>query len=186
MYPAPSVQRLLPLALLITACGQTDTVGLDPTGRPQNGEPADAGGVGDGGTAQSCEAQGSEASCLALGCIWDVCRDCDGNVLFATCAGSGGLVPTCPEISCPPCNALGEEACAAASDCHRVFRDDALCDCQSPGCCAYFDRCADGAQADCRGENLGCRAAEPYCEGPYVVSYEGTCYEGCVLSEDCS
>jgi hypothetical protein len=27
--------------------------------------------------------------------------------------------------------------------------------------------------------------APPNCEGPYVVSYTDTCYEGCVLSSEC-
>lgn len=181
------MRRLLPLAFLIAACGRADTVGLDPTSLPQNSQDPDAGTEADGGPPPTCESRASEASCIArAGCVWDVCYDCDGNVLFATCGGnSGGLVPPCPELVCPPCDTLGEESCAAAPDCHRVYRDEGLCDCQSPGCCARFERCADGGRADCEGEDLGCLAAEPYCEGPYVVSYEGTCYEGCVLAEDC-
>jgi hypothetical protein len=76
-------------------------------------------------------------------------------------------------------------ACDARGDCHAVFEDSGACDCATSGCCAHFVRCADGDRATCTPGALLCKAATPYCESPYVVSYAGSCYEGCVRSLEC-
>jgi hypothetical protein len=48
-------------------------------------------------------------------------------------------------------------------------------------------RCADGDKVDCQGKNVGCDAMTPYCPSPlFVNSYTDTCYEGCVVPEDCA
>ncbi len=65
------------------------------------------------------------------------------------------------------------DACDARPDCHSVFQDRGVCGCA-----------ADGGKARCSGM-IQCGVAPPNCEGPYVVSYTDTCYEGCVLSPEC-
>ena len=54
------------------------------------------------------------------------------------------------------------------------------CACAALGCCARFSRCADGTAVCTAPRDHLRRASKPYCEGPYVVSYSGSCYEGCV------
>jgi len=76
------------------------------------------------------------------------------------------------------------DACDARPDCHSVFQDRGVCGCAPAGCCTAFSRCADGGKARCSGM-IQCGVAPPNCEGPYVVSYTDTCYEGCVLSPEC-
>jgi hypothetical protein len=78
-----------------------------------------------------------------------------------------------------------EEACAARADCHAVYFDPGGCACLALGCCAQFDQCGDGATAACTGTAL-CKRVEPHCEGPYVIAYLESCYEGCVLRIDCA
>jgi hypothetical protein len=88
---------------------------------------------------------------------------------------------------CKPCaqvTTLNE--CEARSDCHSVFQDPGTCGCAAVGCCARFSRCADGAQAACRG-TPSCASATPFCEEPaFYVSYANSCYEGCVAAKDCA
>jgi hypothetical protein len=78
-----------------------------------------------------------------------------------------------------------QAACDTRSDCHSVFVDPGNCACAALGCCARFQACADGDKADCTGPAL-CKMMEPYCEGPYVIAFEGSCYEGCVKRTDCA
>jgi hypothetical protein len=75
--------------------------------------------------------------------------------------------------------------CDAQSGCHSVFVDPGTCDCATSGCCTQFSRCAVGP-ANCNGGNVACKIAAPSCEAPYVVSYSGICYEGCVLATACA
>jgi hypothetical protein len=78
------------------------------------------------------------------------------------------------------------EACDARTDCHSVFVDPRTCGCAALGCCAHFERCAEGKIAKCTAPGgLGCEIAEPYCEGPYVIAYTDICYEGCVRQTEC-
>jgi hypothetical protein len=93
-------------------------------------------------------------------------------------AGAGGGNAS----SCAAVTTL--DACDARSDCHAVFRDEGVCDCAPSGCCTQFLRCADGDRAVCAATVL-CRVATPYCEPPYVVSYAGSCYEGCARASEC-
>jgi hypothetical protein len=119
-------------------------------------------------------------------CVAHTCPECDGGSTFTVCAGPNDPIPGCPPPHCPECAELGEQGCADSPECHRVFaqlQDECLCD--APGCCHEFVGCADGAQALCEDDNLSCRMLAPYCAGPYVISYEGFCYEGCVLAGDC-
>jgi len=78
-----------------------------------------------------------------------------------------------------------EETCAGRADCHPVFVDANVCNCATPGCCMMFDRCADGAHADCKGPAL-CKMMEPPCGTTYVIAYQESCYEGCVRPTDCA
>lgn len=129
-----------------------------------------------------------EAACQSMGalCRVDICPGCRDDDFFVGCAAPSDPPPPCPPVWCPPCEELDESQCAEDPGCHRVFEQEVeQCLCDSPGCCHVFTGCAEGRTADCRGENLSCRMVEPYCAGPYVISYEGTCYEGCVLAEDC-
>jgi hypothetical protein len=79
------------------------------------------------------------------------------------------------------------EECEARPECHSVFQDPGTCGCATVGCCARFSFCADGAEADCTGEQVMCDALTPFCDNPaYVNSYSGFCYEGCVDPKDCA
>jgi len=84
------------------------------------------------------------------------------------------------------CDNLTREAeCEARSDCHPVYVDNRDCACDARGCCAQFTVCAEGGQADCRGPAT-CKVKQPICDGPYVIGYLGSCYEGCVRASDCA
>jgi hypothetical protein len=77
-------------------------------------------------------------------------------------------------------------ACDARTDCHAVYTDSGTCDCAVAGCCAKFNRCADGAKASCKGPAL-CNIVGPSCESPaFVVSYASSCFEGCVRPTECA
>jgi hypothetical protein len=111
----------------------------------------------------------------------------------ANCGQCGNVCSTgtCNAGQCPgetDCSALTTlEACEASSECHSVFVDPGTCGCEGIGCCASFSRCADGDWANCTGGNVTCDAVTPHCESPaYVVSYSGSCYEGCVAPKDCA
>jgi hypothetical protein len=95
-------------------------------------------------------------------------------------ACTGSVCGTCAEV-------LTFDECEARADCHSVFEDPGTCGCGSVGCCARFDRCADGDTADCQEASVQCDALTPFCDNPaYVVSVAGTCYEGCVDPKDCA
>jgi len=130
-----------------------------------------------------------EASCRArTDCQVLTCPDCSGGTSFVGCGNPGSAV-ACPAIACPlPCaQVTTKDACEARTDCHSVFMDPHNCACAALGCCAQFSRCANGDKAMCKAPTgLACGAATPYCEGPYVVSYTATCFEGCVQSKDCA
>lgn len=99
-------------------------------------------------------------------------------------AGAGGDSGA-PPVACALVTMQAD--CEARSDCHSVFQDPHDCKCAALGCCAQFSRCADAEKAQCTATpGLACGAATPYCEGPYVVAYTKTCFEGCVQSKDCA
>jgi hypothetical protein len=129
----------------------------------------------------------AEAACAAAqGCTPMYCGGCQGQIYVGCATGSGGH--SCPAVICPaPCSTETTlAACDARADCHSVFYDPGTCGCAVSGCCAKFSRCADGATADCKGGSLACAIRTPYCEAPYVVSYAGSCYEGCVRANACA
>ena len=112
--------------------------------------------------------------------------------------GMGSCSVVCSAIACPaPDAGTGDVAsascgqvttqteCDARSDCHSVFVDPGTCGCAAAGCCAHFNRCADGGHANCSGP-VACMAPQPFCEAPYVLSYTGVCYEGCVRQSECA
>jgi Kazal-type serine protease inhibitor domain. len=94
------------------------------------------------------------------------------------CATGDAGATTCAQVT-----TLAE--CDSRSDCHSVFVDPNNCACAALGCCARFSSCADGGRANCSGMPL-CEMVAPYCKGPYVVSYAGICYEGCVRQTECA
>lgn len=136
----------------------------------------------------ACEDIGSQASCDAEpGCGWSGCYDCDGNPIVESCSDESSPL-ACPPIDCPAeCETLGENECVANPECHAVFNGDQaeLCDCDAPGCCVVFERCAEGAYADCSFREVVCNRLPPTCDGPYVTSYTENCYEGCALIKEC-
>ncbi len=139
---------------------------------------------------RTCADLRSQPSCDdAPDCGWMSCFDCDGNVIVEYCEDEGSP-GGCPPIDCPPpaCEGLSEGECLASPDCHGVFNGDLaeLCDCDSPGCCVVFERCAEGAFADCSFRQVSCNRAAPLCDGPYSVSYNMDCYEGCARTEECA
>ena len=131
-----------------------------------------------------------EASCKQrTDCTARFCPNCSGGSSFLGCSTLTDAILPCPGIACPvPCGQVTtRDACEARPDCHSVFVDPHNCACAALGCCAQFSRCADGDTATCKvPSGIACGAAPPYCEGPYVVSYTATCYEGCVQQSDCA
>jgi len=76
--------------------------------------------------------------------------------------------------------------CDARPGCHPVFIDQMVCGCSAPGCCIHYQRCTEGKKATCTPPaEFGCTIQQPRCEGPYVVGYTSSCYEGCVRATDC-
>lgn len=131
-----------------------------------------------------------EASCRQrTDCVAQVCPDCNGVSNFLGCATLTDAIRSCPAIACPlPCGQVTtKDACEARPDCHSVFVDPRTCGCAALGCCAQFSRCADGDKAICKPPSgAACAAVPPVCEGPYVVGYTATCFEGCVQQTDCA
>jgi hypothetical protein len=108
------------------------------------------------------------------------CTDCNSNRYCSNaCPGY-----VCPALDCAGVTTL--ELCDARPGCHSVFEDRQDCTCGGLGCCARFLRCAAADAANCSGGAVACDALAPYCEGPYVVSYAGACYEGCVRAMECA
>jgi hypothetical protein len=97
--------------------------------------------------------------------------------------GMDGGAPDAPSAKCS--DVTTQAACDARTDCHSVFVDPGTCGCAGAGCCAHFQSCADGDQANCMGP-VACTMAMPFCESPYIVSVRGACYEGCVKQTDCA
>jgi hypothetical protein len=133
----------------------------------------------------------AEATCrMNLACRAETCPDCRGTAAFVQCSAATAAPITCrPAAPCPPapCPELTTlDECEARADCHSVFVDPGNCDCLALGCCARFARCAPGATALCKDPGVGCEVVTPFCEGPYMVSYTATCYEGCVQQRDCA
>lgn len=136
-------------------------------------------------TGVSCRSL-DEAQCsMNMACRADYCPGCPTR-RFVQCAEPGEGPPPCPPPVPCPCNMLDEPSCELSPDCHPVFVSQQACACPQPGCCTTFDRCVDGGRVDCAGENLSCRRVAPYCEAPYVISYQGTCYEGCARPGACA
>jgi hypothetical protein len=184
-------------ALSLVACGSVTPLGpQDAAGDGGGSDRGDAGG-GDRATETPppcpglacpapCDSLGEAACAARSDCRVDTCAACQGKT-FAGCSDPNDPPPLCPAIACPASCAtvttLSE--CEARADCHSVFVDPGTCGCAPLGCCARFNRCADGNTASCNG-NPSCDIVTPHCEGPYVVSYTATCYEGCVQAKDCA
>ena len=135
-----------------------------------------------------CASVTDEASCTARpDCRVNTCPGCNGASFFTGCSLPTGQPGACPAIACPaPCSiATTQASCDVRPDCHSVFVDPGTCGCASVGCCARFSQCADG-KAVCAPPSITCKVVKPYCEGPaYVLSYTGSCYEGCVPAAAC-
>ena len=94
------------------------------------------------------------------------------------CSTGDAGATTCAQVTT-------QAECDGRSDCHSVFVDPGTCGCMAAGCCAHFNICANGGRANCSGMPL-CEIMTPHCEAPYVVSYTGICYEGCVRQTECA
>jgi hypothetical protein len=185
--------------LLLAACtGRTQPIGT-PAGTA--GGRADAGvlrvdggiAVFDGGFALDSGAGGrceglARRACNDARCRYDACFGCAGEELFGECHEYGSPQTACPDILCPDCEGLGEEACLASPVCHGVYNGDntQVCDCNTPGCCVYFERCTWDSAWCVPPEELWCDRVPPVCEGPYVTAYTEGCYEGCARREECA
>jgi hypothetical protein len=122
--------------------------------------------------------------CTALAPVFTGCRDASEPA-----SDPDALCPNAPATCVDPtpsCDGLTQDACDQSPDCHSVFYDAGPCQCATAGCCTYFDRCAPGKLADCAGPATCETDAAVNCEGPYVLSYANSCYEGCVLPSECA
>jgi hypothetical protein len=130
----------------------------------------------------------TETQCKQIvNCRADYCPTCQQTTSYMGCSNAGDPVRPCEGIPCPiPCAMVATlDQCEARTDCHSVFVDPRTCGCAAVGCCEHFSRCADGDKAKCNGMPV-CTIPTPFCEGTFVVSYTGTCYEGCVQKKDCA
>jgi hypothetical protein len=140
---------------------------------------ATSGTGGTGGTESSGGSGGAAGTGASAG-------DAGANGGFAGDGGSAGVAAAGGDDGTGPCaDVTTRDECDARSDCHSVFFDPQNCPCAALGCCAQFSLCAEGDRADCDA-TVTCRRAAPHCEGPYVISYVGFCYEGCVRADDCA
>ena len=138
-----------------------------------------------------CTSITDEATCTSRSdCRANYCPNCNGGSSFSYCSDAGAAAANiCPAIACPSSCSLmtTKETCDARPDCHAVYVDNGACDCTTAGCCARFERCADGPAVCAPPPSLSCRVATPYCEAPaYYVSYSGDCYEGCATAAACA
>lgn len=88
------------------------------------------------------------------------------------------------------CTGLNEADCAHTSGCHLEFSSDEPCD--NVCCSSHFDRCDDGAPANCDGHRTGqcsgaCAQVASTCSGSLVQGYseDGCCPQGCVAISQC-
>jgi hypothetical protein len=129
-----------------------------------------------------------ETSCRArTDCQAFTCNPCGTGTYFAACVVAGANNIGCPAVSCPAtcANFADQATCDGSGFCHSLFFDAGNCDCATAGCCTRFSGCADGAKATCAPPQILCKSLSPNCEAPYVLSYTGNCYEGCVAASEC-
>jgi hypothetical protein len=102
-----------------------------------------------------------------------------GSVGDGGAGDDGGTGGDGGSAACPD---LGETACLARADCHARYH---VTECRNVlGYCAEFVDCRDG-EANCLGP-ANCDIIEPFCAGPYVISYTPTCYGPCVRADQCA
>ncbi len=153
------------------AAGGASTSGLDGSAGA-TGAGGLANGGGGGGIDRGVGGGGENGTGGAVdgGCVGSAC---------SVDAGSG-------DVSLLNCAQLTTAAaCDARGDCHSVYVDPGTCGCGTAGCCARFNHCVDGGVTDCSGP-ASCTVAQPFCESPYVLSYAGGCFEGCVFPAECA
>lgn len=141
------------------------------------GAPAGTGGGAGGGTGGAASG-GSHATGGATGGVPGGGHGGTTSGGTAGTAGGAGASGACS-------TATSETDCNARGVCHSVFMDPGNCRCAAVGCCARWASCADGAIAMCIAPPLSCTIQAPHCEGHYVLSYAGGCYEGCVREAAC-
>jgi len=154
-----------------TASGGVAAGGIGAGGVVSGG----AGGRATGGSGAGGTGTGGMNSLDAGACIGGACST-DAEVIDS---GTGDT----PVFACAQVTTQSD--CETHSNCHTVFVDPGTCTCSASGCCARFDRCADGAQANCTGPAT-CTLATPHCESPYAVEFTGACYGGCVRQTACA
>jgi hypothetical protein len=189
----PDAARDAPVVETGGVIGTGNALGADATIKPDvvagTGGIVGSGGKGAGGTAGADARGGSGGRGGAGGSSLKTDGPAGGGMGGAGGTASGGAPgldagrPDAPLAKCGDVTTLAE--CEARSDCHSVFVDPGDCGCATLGCCTRFESCADGDKAKCTGTVL-CEVDPPRCEGSYVVSYQGSCYEGCVKQTDCA
>ena len=130
-----------------------------------------------------------EASCKArTDCRVDACPGCNGGSAFVRCAAPSDPPSRCPAIACPaPCARRPRRSLRGAARLPLRVRRHRRLRVRARSVAARASRAAPTAPARvCKAPAIICDAVTPYCEGPYVVSYRGSCYEGCVQATDCA
>jgi hypothetical protein len=181
---------------LLSGAGGTSTAGSGGLGQggTTTGGLGGIGGIGIGGISASGGSKGTggaggNGGIDGGGGYSGTARGGAGG--WCSCA-AGGSIGTSPldggarDAPVPSCSELATQSeCDTRNDCHSLFEDPGTCGCASPGCCARFKSCASGDKAECAGPVV-CVTDPPLCERPYVLSYTGLCYAGCVQESDCA
>jgi hypothetical protein len=184
--------------------GITGSGGRGSGGVGSGGSSSGGGNPGTGGSPGSGGSTGVGGASLDAAAV-DVARDQAAILDTAAAVDAGDAPPPMdggPDMPVPPSDvrmdlappdsspsscaqATTQTECEARTDCHAVFFDLGGCACAALGCCVRFDHCGDGATAACTGTAF-CKMMAPHCEGPYLIAYKDSCYEGCVLGTDCA
>jgi hypothetical protein len=150
-------------------------------GAKSGGSTASGGGTKSGGSTASggaTQTGGSAGTAGTKGSTGGGGGGCTGSGCLKDAGTSDAALGTCGQVTT-------RTECDGRNDCHSVFVDPGNCGCAALGCCAKFSRCADGGRAKCSGMPI-CEMALPHCEGSFVVSYAGDCWEGCVSQDRCA
>jgi hypothetical protein len=184
-----TVPSILGTIAIIAGAVALGVAGAGCSSNGKSGTDASLGGnVGSGGIVQGQGGSGVGGAITVVPTGGALKGGTDGGLRgVGGAAGAGGAIDGgALDAPLPKCgDVITQVECDARDDCYSVFEDKNDCGCATPGCCARFKSCSTGSSANCL-DNAMCEVMSPVCNPPYVVSYKGLCYEGCVFQDDCA